>query len=140
MASYHLHHRETSNSAALGKDFMYALCTLTYLILLSYPAQAIVQAESRTPTQAMIEKDTRRQVLSVIDQAADAEKQPPVLRTVLENMRTQSVAALSNEVRQHLATLPTADQNRLCQHHQNYLDELLQQYGHMAPVDRAREI
>ncbi|OCK81696.1 hypothetical protein K432DRAFT_403557 [Lepidopterella palustris CBS 459.81] len=124
----------------IARDVIYGLCTVVFLILMAIVQQNLSAYEASHPIEAQIEEDSRVHLIGIVNAAAAAGEQLPAVSAAIATMRGNSRNALSDLTKQDFDNLRAAERTRLQQLHLDYLNRLDQKYGHMAPVDRTREI
>lgn len=136
---FHYQHHRPEGNTWLARDVIYGLCTFILLLLLHNITRHTSTQNSRSLLQSQMEEDFRRHVLDTVEDGITANRQPPDLGPVLQNMRRNPETALSDETKQALADLPTAQQTTLKREQGEYLKRLQEKYESVTAIDPTRE-
>lgn len=136
---FHYQHHRPERNTWLARDVIYGLCTFILLLLLHNITRHTSSQNSRSLLQSQMEEDFRRHVLDNVEDGIAASRRPPDLGPVLQHMRRNPETALSDETRQALADLPTAQQTALKREQGEYLKRLQEKYESVTAIDPTRE-
>lgn len=89
--------------------------------------------------RSQMEQESRHYILNMIERGIAGEEVAPPLRGVIHAMRTDSNAHLSAQVVEKLNGLSGGERARLRRLYEEFLGSLESSYGHLVPLERARE-
>jgi hypothetical protein len=136
---YHLQNYLPPRNAALATDTVYGLFTFIFLLLILDTYNKSSRHINRSPLLVTMEDDLRRYIIQHVQEEAKGGGKPPVLQPLFNSLIQNPQNALSADTAHRLAQKSDAVRAGLQGLYVAYLEELDIKYGHLEPVNLARE-